>query len=93
MAVSPYVAAMSNHPKPSPAQPVRPVKIGRINMIGLKAFYYREVMRFMKIITQTVFAPILTAALFMAVLATPSAHGWGPKAALITLSFWRRGLS
>ena len=76
-----YVAAMSNHQKPVSPAPVRPIIIGRINFIGLRAFYYREVMRFVKIITQTVFAPILTAALFMAVLRLPSVNVSAPKGA------------
>ncbi|XDZ65526.1 ABC transporter permease [Alphaproteobacteria bacterium LSUCC0684] len=47
----------------------RPVRIGRINTIGLFMLYRREVMRFMKIFIQTVGAPMTTAILFMAVFA------------------------
>ena len=56
-----------------------------------QGFYYREVMRFVKIITQTVFAPILTAALFWLFLRLRSVNVSAPKGGWITSSFWRRG--
>jgi len=67
--LKPYVAAMI--PQPEDHQPIRkrPVRIGRINRIGLWMLYRREVMRFMKIFIQTVGAPMTTAILFMAVFA------------------------
>lgn len=52
-----------------PAAPLRPIHIGVINVIGTWTLYQREVMRFVKIMTQTVFAPMTTAILFMAVFA------------------------
>lgn len=61
-------------------------------MIGLQAFYYREVMRFMKIITQTVFAPILTAALFMAVFAVAIGERLGTEGGLDYVVFLAPGL-
>lgn len=87
-----YVAAMSNHQKPVSPAPVRPIIIGRINFIGLRAFYYREVMRFVKIITQTVFAPILTAALFMAVFAVAIGERLGTEGGLDYIIFLAPGL-
>ena len=48
---------------------IRPVQIGLINTIGTWTLYKREVMRFLKILGQTVAAPMTTAALFMAVFA------------------------
>lgn len=48
---------------------LRPIQIGFINVIGTATLYKREVMRFVKILGQTVAAPMLTAVLFMAVFA------------------------
>lgn len=47
----------------------RPIHIGRFNAIGFWTLYKREVARFMKIVGQTVAAPMTTAILFMAVFA------------------------
>ena len=49
--------------------PLRPIQIGLINTIGTWTLYQREVMRFVKILGQTVAAPMTTAVLFMAVFA------------------------
>ena len=78
--------------KKSPPPLVRPVRIGRINVIGLRAFYYREVMRFLKIITQTVFAPIITAVLFMAVFAVAIGERLGSESGLDYVVFLAPGL-
>ena len=83
---------MSFPEKTSSSAPVRPVHIGRINVIGLRAFYYREVMRFFKIITQTVFAPIITAALFMAVFAVAIGERLGSEGGLDYVVFLAPGL-
>ena len=47
----------------------RPIQIGLINRIGTWTLYKREVMRFVKILGQTVAAPMTTAVLFLAVFA------------------------
>jgi ABC-2 type transport system permease protein len=44
-------------------------RFGRVNWIGLWELYAREVRRFANIATQTVLAPVITAALFMLVFA------------------------
>ena len=46
---------------------IRPIVIGRINRIGFWTLYWREVMRFVKIIGQTVAAPVVTTWLFLTV--------------------------
>ena len=46
---------------------IRPIVIGRINRIGFFTLYWREVMRFVKIIGQTVAAPVVTTWLFLTV--------------------------
>lgn len=45
--------------------PERP--FGRINWIGLKSLYWREVWRFMKVWNQTITSPMVTALLFLAI--------------------------
>ena len=45
----------------------RPVHIGTVNWVGLSMLYQREVQRFMKIVTQTLAAPVMTSVLFLMV--------------------------
>ena len=49
--------------------PVRPVQIGRVNWVGLRTLYLREVQRFAKVGMQTVVAPVITSMLFLMVFA------------------------
>jgi len=65
--ISPYGA--STFIIDSYLMPLRPIQIGLINTIGTWTLYQREVMRFVKILGQTVAAPMTTAVLFMAVFA------------------------
>lgn len=46
---------------------MRPVKIGKINAIGMYTLYLREVRRFVKILMQTLIAPVMTSVLFLMV--------------------------
>lgn len=46
---------------------IRPIVIGRLNRIGFWTLYWREVMRFVKIIGQTIAAPVVTTWLFLTV--------------------------
>ena len=46
---------------------MRPIKIGKINTIGMYTLYMREVRRFMKILMQTLIAPVMTSVLFLMV--------------------------
>jgi ABC-2 type transport system permease protein len=55
-------AAIHNMPKP-----VRPIAIGRINLIGVVTLYRREVQRFMTVALQTLAAPVITSVLFLLV--------------------------
>ncbi|ANK83590.1 MAG: multidrug ABC transporter permease [Rhizobiales bacterium NRL2] len=45
----------------------KPQDIGRVNWIGLWTLYSKEVHRFVKVAGQTVFAPIITTLLFLAI--------------------------
>ena len=47
----------------SPAMGVR--RFGRVNWLGLRTLARREVMRFMAVWQQTIFAPLMTAGLFV----------------------------
>jgi ABC-2 type transport system permease protein len=64
---------MSTHNmnKPSGSNPavIRPIAIGHVNRIGFFTLYHREVMRFVKILGQTVGAPVVTTWLFLTVFA------------------------
>ena len=48
---------------------IRPVKIGKLNTIGMYTLYMREVRRFMKVLMQTLIAPVMTSVLFLMVFA------------------------
>ena len=41
--------------------------VGRVNILGLQTLIRREIMRFMRVVMQTIFAPVLTAVMFLAV--------------------------
>ena len=45
----------------------KPQEIGRVNWIGLWTLYAKEVHRFIKVAGQTIFAPIITTLLFLAI--------------------------
>lgn len=45
----------------------RPAPMGLVNWIGVRTLYYKEVQRFMKVPLQTVFAPMMTTLLFLAI--------------------------
>lgn len=42
-------------------------RVGRVNWLGVWTLYEKEVRRFVKVITQTVFAPVVTSLLFLAI--------------------------
>ena len=48
-------------------KPIRPIFIGRINIIGVATLYQREVQRFMTVALQTLAAPVITSVLFLLV--------------------------
>ena len=54
----------------SKAMPVPTVRaIGRVNWVGLKTLYVKEVRRFLKVYTQTIIAPAVTTLMFMTIFA------------------------
>src|SRR3546814_17533754 len=59
---------MTIHQSMSPLRP-RPRIVGRVNWIGLRTLYLKEVFRFFKVFTQTVAAPVVTTLLFYAIFA------------------------
>ena len=56
--------------------PVRGVPIiGKVNWIGLKTLYGKEVRRFMKVQTQTIWAPAITTLLFLVIFTVAMGRG------------------
>ncbi len=49
------------------AAPLAPRRFGAVNWLGLWTLYAKEVHRFLKVFTQTVFAPTVTTLLFLAI--------------------------
>ena len=70
----------------------RPIRIGRFNTLGFLTLYEREVMRFVKIIGQTVAAPMVTAVLFMVVFAVAIGDRVGTTAGVDYIVFIGPGL-
>lgn len=63
---------MTDTSLPNPAirhAPAAPRDYGAVNWLGLWTLYVKEVQRFVKVITQTVLAPVVTTLLFFAVFA------------------------
>ena len=54
-------------PPHAAAAGIRVREIGMINWIGVWTLYAKEVQRFLKVFTQTVFAPVITSLLFLAI--------------------------
>lgn len=50
-------------------RPMGARRFGRVNWLGLRTLAWREIMRFMAVWQQTVFAPLMTAGLFVVVFA------------------------
>ncbi|MEM6627545.1 MAG: ABC transporter permease [Pseudomonadota bacterium] len=66
------MADTGTHPEQAYASPssnsyVAPRRYGAVNWLGLQTLYVREVRRFLKVGMQTLFAPVLSALLFMLV--------------------------
>lgn len=65
---------MPNSPSPAPKSPAGQLgyaqrRIGTVNWHGLWTMYLKEVRRFWKVSTQTIFAPAVTTLMFMAIFA------------------------
>lgn len=73
-----------------PAMGVR--RFGRVNWLGLQTLAIREVMRFMAVWQQTVFAPLMTAALFVLIFALAMGQGRGQVMGLPYLVFLGPGI-
>ena len=73
-----------------PAMGVR--RFGRVNWLGLRTLITREVMRFMAVWQQTIFAPLMTAALFVLVFALALGQGRGQVMGLPYLQFLGPGI-
>lgn len=58
-----HVSTPSKHA----GQPPRPREIGPVNWLGLWTLYQKEVRRFLKVMIQTVLAPVVTTLLFLAI--------------------------
>ncbi|TBN39543.1 multidrug ABC transporter permease [Paracoccus subflavus] len=67
-------------------------RFGRVNWLGLWTLARREVMRFMAVWQQTVFAPLMTAALFVLVFALALGQGRGQVMGLPYLVFLGPGI-
>lgn len=67
-------------------------RFGRVNWIGLYTLCRREVMRFMSVWQQTIFAPLMTAALFVIVFALALGKGRGDVMGLSYLAFLGPGI-
>lgn len=82
--------------QPSPSNPgfrqmgVR--RFGRVNWLGLYTLARREIMRFMNVWQQTVFAPLMTAGLFVAVFALALGRDRGEVMGLPYLNFLAPGI-
>ncbi|MEO9900578.1 ABC transporter permease [Nisaea sp.] len=63
MSDRPFASNLNENDIPVPA--VR--RVGMVNWIGVCTLYEKEVRRFLKVITQTVFAPVVTSLLFLAI--------------------------
>ncbi len=73
-----------------PAMGVR--RFGRVNWLGLGTLARREVMRFMAVWQQTIFAPLMTAALFVLIFALAMGQGRGEVMGLPYLVFLGPGI-
>ncbi|WP_372800322.1 ABC transporter permease [Paracoccus seriniphilus] len=73
-----------------PAMGVR--RFGQVNWLGLYTLARREVMRFMAVWQQTIFAPLMTAALFVLVFALALGQGRGQIMGLPYLQFLGPGI-
>ncbi len=76
MADQPHTAMAFASQPPSPAFPPQGVPlIGRVNWLGLWTLYMKEVRRFMKVQTQTVWAPAATTLLFLVIFTVAMGRG------------------
>ncbi|MFN4062219.1 MAG: ABC transporter permease [Paracoccus hibiscisoli] len=77
-------------PSAAPAMGVR--RFGRVNWLGLRTLARREVMRFMAVWQQTIFAPLMTAGLFVMIFSLALGQGRGQVMGLPYLVFLGPGI-
>lgn len=65
MNVQTHAALVADAEVPLAVAPKAPRTYGPVNWVGLRTLYQREVMRFWKVATQTVAAPVVTTLLYM----------------------------
>jgi len=63
-------------------------RVGRVNWIGLKTLYLKEVLRFFKVLPQTVFAPMVTTLLFLIVFKVAIAANRPPLPGAIPFEYF-----
>ena len=67
-------------------------RFGRVNWIGVWTLFRREVLRFFNVYTQTLVAPVITAAMFMAVFTLALANGRGETLGVAFITFLAPGV-
>lgn len=78
--------------KPSGDHAMGVRRFGRVNWLGLATLARREVMRFMAVWQQTIFAPLMTAGLFVLIFALALGQGRGEVMGLPYLVFLGPGI-
>lgn len=71
---------------------LRPRAMGSFNGIGLATFILREVLRFLAVSVQTVFAPVVTALLFLAIFSLALGRAVGEVSGIPFMMFLAPGL-
>ena len=65
--IKPRASNAATPPSYSYSDRIRPIVIGRINLVGVTTLYSREVQRFINVALQTLAAPVITSGLFLLV--------------------------
>ncbi|TWI29938.1 ABC transporter permease [Paracoccus sulfuroxidans] len=77
---------------PPPIREMGVRRFGRVNWLGLATLARREIMRFMSVWQQTIFAPLMTAGLFLVVFALALGQNRGEVMGLPLLAFLGPGI-
>ena len=77
---------------PVPHRSMGARRFGRVNWLGLRTLAAREIMRFMAVWQQTVFAPLMTAGLFVIVFSVAVGRGDREVMGLPYLAFLGPGI-
>jgi len=79
-------------PNSMPHRPMGERRFGRINRLGLQTLIAREVQRFVNVYSQTILAPAMTGALFMAVFTLAFGASRGPVQGMPFAAFLAPGI-